>query len=119
MVLKLTHNIPAFWKVLLLGMAIAFDVAVIPGLIYGQGSFYTWNMLKEKKAAVEDELADLNKRRTSLSREIRLLKTDPAYVEKVIRQRLKFVKKNEILYLFDKQTPASVWGGTGSDGMHE
>ena len=35
------------------------------------------------------------------------VKTDPAYVEKVIRQRLNYVRKNEILYLFDEADTAS------------
>ena len=40
-------------------------------------------------------------RNLSLSREIRLLQTDQKYVEKMIRQRLHYLRDNEILYLFD------------------
>ena len=57
--------------------------------------------------------------RAALSREIRLLKTDPAYVEKVIRQRLNYVRKNEILYLFDKSRENSAWLEAGTDSKHE
>jgi len=113
------RGIPPLWKIVILGIAVAFDVAVIPGLIYGPGSIYTWNVLKEKKAAAEAELAALNKRRTALSREIRLLKTDSAYVEKIIRQRGRYIKKNEVLYVFDNQGTGSVWGGSATGGMHE
>ena len=62
--------------------------------------------------------AALDEKRAALSREIRLLKTDPAYVEKVIRQRLNYVRKNEILYLFDKSREDS-WSGADSDGKQD
>ena len=38
-----------------------------------------------------------------------VLKTDPDYVEKVIRQRLNYVRKNEVLYLFDKNRQDGNW----------
>ena len=63
-----------------------------------------------------EELAALNEQRASLSREIRLLKTDPDYVEKVIRQRLNYVRKNEILYLFDKNRQEGVWSEKETEG---
>ena len=44
---------------------------------------------------------------------------DIAYVEKVIRQRLNYVRKNEILYLFDKSREDSAWLGAGSDDRHD
>ena len=63
---------------------------------------------KMRKQA-ERKLADL-------SREIRLLQTDDSYVEKMIRQRLNYVRKNEILYLFDEARPEdSTWAGAGTD----
>lgn len=117
MTIGFLRGIPPVWKIVILGIALAFDAAVIPGLIYGPGSVYTWNVLKEKSSAAEAELAALNKRRTDLSREIRLLKTDSAYVEKIIRQRGRYVKKNEILYVFDNQGKNSVWTEPG--GAHE
>ncbi|MCQ2444155.1 MAG: septum formation initiator family protein [Mailhella sp.] len=119
MTIGFLRSIPPVWKIVILGIALAFDAAVIPGLIYGPGSIYTHSVLKEKRDSAEAELAALNKRRTALSREIRLLKTDSAYVEKIIRQRGRYVKKNEILYVFDNQGANSVWTESGSGGLHE
>ena len=67
------------------------------------------DVAQEKQSELSQELAALNEQRASLSREIRLLKTDPDYVEKVIRQRLNYVRKNEILYLFDKNRQEGSW----------
>ena len=52
--------------------------------MWGSHSLYTWRVLKEKQSELSEELAALDEKRAALSREIRLLKTDPAYVEKVI-----------------------------------
>ena len=103
----------ALWKLVLLALAIALNVALASCLVWGSNSLYSWRVLKKTQDELSEELAKLDARRADLSREIRLLKTDPAYVEKVIRQRLNYVRKNEILYLFDKnRQDGSVWNET-------
>ena len=53
--------------------------------------------------SLQNEIASLDAQNLSLSKEIRLLQSDNKYVEKVIRQRLHYVRDNEILYIFGKQ----------------
>ncbi len=100
-----------FWKIFIPAVCIAFSTTLLCSLFCGSNSIYTWRALKNKKTEMEAELAALNTERTHLSREIRLLKNDPSYVEKVIRQRLNFVKQNEILYIFEEDAPDSFWDG--------
>ena len=92
-----------------LGQLLLLNAALFSRLMWGSGSIYAWSALKEKQSELTQELAALNEQRASLSREIRLLKTDPDYVEKVIRQRLNYVRKNEVLYLFDKNRQDGNW----------
>ena len=92
----------ALGKMLFLVLLVLLNAALFSRLMWGAGSIHAWYALKEKQSEVSQELTALNEQRAALSREIRLLKTDPDYVEKVIRQRLNYVRKNEILYLFDK-----------------
>ena len=99
---KLSAKTASFGKLIFLVLAVLLNAVLLSRLLWGSGSIYAWHALKEKQSELTQELASLNERRTSLSREIRLLKTDPDYVEKVIRQRLNYVRENEILYLFDK-----------------
>ncbi|WP_298067167.1 septum formation initiator family protein [uncultured Mailhella sp.] len=101
------------WKTLLLIVALLLNVTLFSRILMGS---YNWKTLKDQKAQLSEELDKLNARRMALSREIRLLKTDPAYVEKVIRQRLNYVHKNEILYLFEREKQNSLWKGTETDG---
>lgn len=104
-----------FWKTAILGLALVMNLTLAYRLIWGEQSVVAWRDLKAMQAELTQTLTGLDERRASLSREIRLLQTDSAYVEKVIRQRLNYVRKNEILYLFDEVKPEdSVWtGGTG------
>ncbi|MBR6624794.1 MAG: septum formation initiator family protein [Mailhella sp.] len=102
MALKLPFKTAALGKMLFLVLLVLLNAALFSRLMWGSGSIHSWYALKEKQNEVSQELTALNEQRAALSREIRLLKTDPDYVEKVIRQRLNYVRKNEILYLFDK-----------------
>ena len=97
------------WKFILPAAMILINAAFLAPLLWGSGSIYTWHSLKERRSELSQEVDDLNRKRSALSREIRLLKADPAYVEKVIRNRLNYVKKNEILYIFDTGTKKSAW----------
>ncbi|MBP3730505.1 MAG: septum formation initiator family protein [Mailhella sp.] len=106
-------NKNALWKFLLPAIAISVNAAFISSLMWGSNSIYTWSALKDKKNVLSQELAELNKQRSNLSREIRLLKADPAYVEKIIRQRLNYVRKNEILYLFDNEQQKNAFWSKG------
>ncbi len=96
----------------LLVVALILNLALLSRIFMDS---YNWKTLREQKSQLSEELHDLNAKRMALSREIRLLKTDPAYVEKIIRQRLNYVRKNEILYLFEKERQNSLWKGTNTD----
>ena len=49
----------------------------------------------------EVQIKALDSENRALSQEIRLLQNDPKYVEKMVRQRLHYLRANEVLYLFD------------------
>jgi cell division protein FtsB len=99
--------------------ALLVNTALCFRLLWGEQSLAEWHTLKATHARMLEELRGLDLLRADLSREIRLLQTDDAYVEKVIRQRLNYVRPNEILYLFDDAGQEdSPWTGT-DDGSVE
>ena len=61
----------------------------------------TLRELKSQRHSLEEQLGELENRGMQLSQEIRLLKTDKDYQERMIRQRLRYIRDNEIVYIFD------------------
>ena len=116
---RTNHKRAFWWKAALLVLAVLLNIALASRILWGSHSLYTWRVLKAKQTELVKELASLDEKRAALSREIRLLKTDPSYVEKVIRQRLNYVRKNEILYLFDKSSADSAWPEADSGKNHD
>ncbi len=113
---KSAFPVSFFWKSSILVLALVMNVTLAYRLVWGEQSVSAWRALKARQGQLLAELRDLDKRRADLSREIRLLQTDNSYVEKMIRQRLNYVRKNEILYLFDEAGPEdSTWAGAGTD----
>jgi len=55
-------------------------------------------VVREKLNLVNSELDELKKKNQELNDEITLLKTDANYVEKIARQKLGMLKKNELLF---------------------
>ncbi len=100
------------WKMLLLLVAVLLNVTLISRILV---SSYNWKILKDQHAQASQKLDVLTERQVALSREIRLLKTDPAYMEKIIRQRLKYLHENEVLYMFEQDAPSSIWTDPETD----
>ena len=60
--------------------------------------------LKQKNHDYEVQIKELTKKNAALREEKRLLNDDPAYFEKVAREKMGLVKENEVIYKF---VPAS------------
>ena len=95
-----------FGRSFLLGSLALICVALFGRMVWGPTGLIEYRELKERHAELDKEIAALDAENMALSREIQLLQTDRQYMEKVIRQRLHYVRDNEILYLFDTtETP--------------
>ena len=62
-----------------------------------------YRQLKLQEAANRQKLADAQARLREQEQTLERLKTDPEFVERAIRQRLKFAKPGELIYRFDEQ----------------
>ena len=54
--------------------------------------------LKLKNALYERQITELEKMRTDLLEEKRLLEDDPEYLEKIAREKMGLIKQNEVIY---------------------
>lgn len=106
------------WKTTILAIALLVNVTLAIRLFWGQQSIATYHHHKKQQAELRVEIAARDAHNAELSREIRLLQTDARYVEKMIRQRLNYVKEDEILYLFDGGQHADNMGATGNEGKN-
>lgn len=77
-----------------------FDIALFGKMVWGPGGIVEYRELKRQYSLLQSQIADLDAQNISLSREIRLLQTDDKYVEKMVRQKLRYLRDNEIVYLF-------------------
>lgn len=95
-----------FWRTfIILALGIA-NVVLFYRMIWSPNGILALKELKDRHAEMGARIAELDRRNVELSREIRLLQADDAYMEKMIRRRLHYVRDNEVLYLFtDGQTP--------------
>ena len=69
--------------------------------VWGENGLIDHGALKEQQLAAEEECRKLDEANRTL------LQTDDSYMEKMIRERLHYLRDNEILYLFDDADTAS------------
>jgi len=105
-----------FWRRLLLSFLLVINAVLVYRLIWSdtQG-ILAYKALKEHLVALESRVKELDEKNVAISREIRLLQSDEKYLEKIIRQRLNFVKDNEILYIFPGTKDTARTGARGNE----
>jgi cell division protein FtsB len=103
------------WKLGILALAVFINLALAVRLVWGPQSIFSYNELREQYARLGEELKNEKTKNAALSKEIRLLQADENYVEKIIRQRLNYVKENEIIYMFEPDQDALPMGAAADE----
>ncbi len=96
-------------KYTILAVCLCFNVFAVFTLLFGEHSISAWKNDNEILLEMKNDLALLAKENEELSTKIRLLNTDNDYLEKKIRQQLNYVKKSEVLYIFEDQQNSTYW----------
>jgi len=107
-----------FWKVFVIVALGVLNVVLFYRMVWSPYGILVYHKLRQEHAQLEAQVQTLDKHNLALSREIRLLRSDDSYVEKMIRQRLHYVKDNEILYLFSDAQSSSKAGATADEGKN-
>lgn len=82
---------------------LCFLAPVMAWLGFGeQGLIHLYRTEMERKAYV-DRIHQLAEENQTLLEEVNRLRTDMDYIESVVRKELSLIKKNEIIYRFDKK----------------
>ncbi|MDR0339314.1 MAG: septum formation initiator family protein [Desulfovibrio sp.] len=93
-----------------LAVLVTLTLVFAYNLIWGKSGAIAYTERKSRCDALEERIRLVEADNLELSREIRLLQSDEKYMEKTIRNRLNFVRSNEILYIFPGETKGEVVG---------
>lgn len=104
------------WKVSILLILGVINLSLMGKMIWGPTGLIEYKALKERRAALQERVQSLDAENMALSRDIRLIQSDPQYVEKMVRQKLHYLRDNEIVYIF--ATPTQKTEAAGHDGKN-
>lgn len=91
---------------LFLGALVFVNLLLAYRIFFSEQGFLAYLDLKGKKADLLNQSKELGDLSQDLSQEIRWLRSDRAAIEEAIRTDMKFLKDNEIIYLFPKKRGA-------------
>jgi cell division protein FtsB len=94
-------------RILLVALLLFINLFLLFRLVWSDQGVFTYLELKNRYEALEEKIKSVDAESLDLSQEIRRLKSDKAYQEKVVRERMNFVKKDEILYIFPDEKAKS------------
>jgi len=89
-----------FMRRLLLTMILSCNVILLYNLVWSDKGIFAYLDLKNHQKQLKSRLDNLGGRSLDLSQEIRWLKSDKAFTEKMTRAHGNYLRDNEIIYLF-------------------
>jgi cell division protein DivIC len=85
--------------------AILGGLALIAAMLFSE-AYEELKQLKQTEAVTRAKLAAVEQQLADQKRILERLKSDPAYVEKVIREKLRYAKPGEMIFKFrEAETP--------------
>ena len=100
-------------RLVLVALLLAINLILLFRLVWSDQGVFAYLELRERYEVLQQKVEAVDAVSLDLSQEIRKLKSDRGYQEKVVRERMNFVKNDELLYIFpdDNAKP----GGEGTD----
>lgn len=71
-------------------------------LVFGDMGLFRYLELNKTKVNLEQQIAEINKQNEQLRTQLKLLKEDPFYREKLAREEFGLSKPNEFIFQYDK-----------------
>jgi cell division protein FtsB len=87
-------------RLIFVALLVCINLFLLTRLIWSDQGVFAYLELKNRYEVLRRKIETVDARSLDLSQEIRKLKSDKAYQEKVIREKMNFVKKDELLYIF-------------------
>lgn len=88
------------WRVTLIVLLGLMNIYLFSRVVWGPTGIMEYRNLKGQLLSLREDVGRLDAENRALSRDIRLLQSDGQYVEKLVRQRLHYMRDNEIVYIF-------------------
>lgn len=85
---------------LLIGIAALFALYLLASFILGEMGLVKYYRMKAQYQALNEDIAKLKQDNVKILREVRSLKTDPACIERIARDKLGLARPGEIVYYY-------------------
>ncbi len=80
--------------------AVLFVMTLLVKAFFGDRGFLNVLKIRSQYASLYEEVRQLEERNSALLKEVKRLKSDDYYKEKLAREKLGFIKEGEVVFLF-------------------
>jgi cell division protein FtsB len=88
------------WRKIVFVAVTILNLVLLAGLVTGENGLFSYLDLRDRHQALNRQIEEADRMSRELSRDIRLMTSDPGYQEMVVRDELNYLRQGEILYLF-------------------
>jgi cell division protein FtsB len=88
-------------KKLIAGAGILFVLYLLMSFIFGEMGVVKYYRMKSQYDNLTEEISKLKQNNAKLIKEVHALKSDPAYLERIARDKLGLARQDEIVYYYE------------------
>jgi cell division protein FtsB len=99
-------------RIVLVALLVIINLFLLFRLIWSDQGVFAYLELKSRYEVLQSRIDTVDSDNLDMSQEIRRLKSDKAYQERIVRERMNFVKQDEILYIFPDESAKTRGEGT-------
>lgn len=102
--IKNGRSFRAAWKQrLVVAGAVLFALYLLTSFIFGEMGVVKYYRMKAQYNALTGEIAKLKRDNAKFTKQVRALRSDPAYLERLARDKLGLARPGEIVYYYGDQ----------------
>lgn len=90
-------------KKLLIAAGVLLVLYFLVTRVLGEMGVVKYYRMKAQYTALTEEITRLKLENARLTKDVRALRSDPAYVERIARDKLGLARQGEIVYYYDEQ----------------
>lgn len=101
------------WRKIVFVAVMVLNLVLVVGLATGEHGLISYLALRQRHDGLTRQIEEADRMSRELSRDIRLMTSDPGYQELVVRGERNYLRQGEVLYLFSD--PGTAKGGDDAE----
>ena len=99
--MKIKPDLKISERTIVSGLIVVFSITIVTISLFGDKGLLELRALQSKEQSLQDEIRDIREQQAIWQTRLASMQDNPTYIENIAREKLGFVRENEIIFSLD------------------